>query len=294
MKKLKGWKYDLKNNVYVQNDFSIGQLDDQLGTDQHGDVKNRQNYDPNFCRWNNSFEMAQHVRFATVMTWIRSRLSYIGELEGKKRKKVLIDLGCSRSFIYRRWKGNMNFWGWPLLHYWGVDSSLKRINEGRKEFVKKKNDSLVYFVGDLNKFMKFPGKADIIICLETLEHIPEENVRNLFNTFRFNLRENGLVIMSSPNPKEEDGWVWGEESKGSHHKEYTWEEAKILFSKNRFEVVDHTGVLPYRNYHHKSSFGKLRSELVKHFPSAWINNILLLAEPDMKMKQQWLCSLRKK
>jgi len=291
MKKIKGWSYNLDEDVYVQDGFVIGDLDGELGTDKHGDVKNRNIYDPNFVRWSNTFEVAQQVRFMTVMTWVRSHLTNIAASEGKKRKKLLIDLGCSRSFIYRRWKGNMNYFSWPIIHYWGVDSSLKRINEGRVEIIKKKNDSLVYFVGDLNREMQFPGKADLLICLEVLEHIPEKNVGNLLSTIKNNLRKDGMAIISSPNPESSGSWVWGDESQHSHHKEYTWEEAKKLFEDHGLKVQDYTGVLPDRNYFRRSSFGKLRAELVKHFPAPWVNNILLLAEPSMDIKRQWICSV---
>ena len=288
MKKIKDWIWDKENKVFVQDGFELNSLDENLGTDSHGDVTSSSNYSPSNVRWWNSFEEAQQMRFRIVMTRIRSRLLYIADIEKKKRKKLMIDLGCSRSFIYRRWRKNCNFFNWPKIAYWGVDSSLKRINQGRDSYVKKRNDSIAYFVGDLGEPMFFPTKADIIVCLEILEHIPEEKACNLLKTIYDHLSDNGSVIMSSPNPPEEGEWVWGKESQQSHHKEYTFGEAKDLLIFNGFEIVYHNGVLPYRNYNHQTSFKELRKELVKSLPAPLVNSMLLLAEPDMAIKRQWI------
>ena len=108
------------------------------------------------------------------------------------------------------------------------------------------------------------------------------------------LRDDGIAIISSPNPKEKDGWVWGEESKSSHHHEYIWEEAKGLFEEFGFKILDVTGVLPDRNYFRRSKFKKERDKMAKYFPSSFVNNLFLLIEDDMDMKRQWICKIMKK
>jgi len=293
MKAIKGWKWNETKKLYVQNGFVLGELDDSLGTNKHGDVIQKESYSPNKVRFYNSFEEAQQVRFIVALHWMKSRLSDILNVEGKKRKKLILDLGCSRSFIYRRWKNNMNYFGWSLIHYWGVDSNLKRIDDGRAMFTKKKNDSVIYFLGDLSREMKFPGKADIVFCLEVLEHVPREKVYTFLNNIYNNLSDHGSAIISSPNPKEKGGFVWKDSPK-SHHYEYKWEEAKELFEDNGFEIIKVTGVLPDRNYFRESSFYKLRKRLAEHLPGPIINNILLTAEKDMSKKRQWICLLNKK
>ena len=292
MKKLRGWNWDSEKKVYLQAGFVPGELDDQLGTNKHGDVIQKESYSPNKVRVYNSFEQAQQIRFMVALHWMKSRLSDILNVEGKKRKKLILDLGCSRSFIYRRWKNNMNHFNWSQLHYWGVDSNLKRINDGRDSFVKKKNDSVVYFLGDLSKPMTFPAKADIVICLEVLEHIAKSKVSYLLNNVRNSLSDQGIAIISSPNPKKKGEFVW-KDSSDSHHYEYTFKEAKALFKKD-FKIIDHTGVLPDRNYFRESSFPNLRDKLVQYLPAPMVNNILLLAEKDMSKKRQWIFKLQKK
>ena len=293
MKEITGWEWNNEESVYVQEGFVWGKLDKELGTNKQGDVIGKSIYDPNSARWYNSFEQAQSIRFAVALHWMKSRLSEMLNVEGKKRKKLILDLGCSRSFIYRRWKNNMNFFNWPTLHYWGVDSSLKRINDGRNSFVKKKNDSVIYFLADLSSNIKFPAKADILICLEVLEHIPKSKVHTLLNNIYNALNSTGIAIISSPNPKEKGGWVWAESQK-SHHYEYIWEEAEKLLISHGFEILDVTGVLPDRNYFRESSFLPIRKRLAELLPASMINNILLLAEEDMSKKRQWITKLQKK
>lgn len=291
---LHDWEWDKKKGVYVHKYSNIKDLETSLGTDSHGDVKDRRSYDPNFSRLYNSFEQAQQIRFLVALHWMKLHFSHLlNTLEKIKRKKLVIDLGCSRSFIYRRWKNNMNHFNWPQLHYWGVDSSFKRINEGRKEFVKKKNDSVVYFLADLSQKIIFPAKADVILCLEVIEHIPPEKLHTLLYSIRKNLKKNGIVIISSPNPKSEGGWVWPD-SHLSHHYEYTWSEAEKIFKKNKFKILEVTGVLPDRNYYRRSSFKEVRDKLSQVLPPPMINNILLLIEDDMSLKRQWIVKLQKK
>lgn len=292
MKKILGWKYDESKGVYIQDRFTSGELDEDVGTNVYGDVLQKESYSPNKVRFYNSFEEAQQTRFIVCLHWIKEHFSDLLETEKVKRKKLIIDLGCSRSFVYRRWKNNMNFFNWPQIHYWGVDSNLKRINDGRNSIEKKKNDSLIYFLGDLSEKMVFPAKADVIVCMEVLEHLPVSKARNILNNIYKALKSSGIAIISSPNPKNKGEFVW-KDSQKSHFYEYTFEEAEKLFEDNGFSVIDKTGVLPDREYYKQTSFPELREKLIRYLPPPIVNNFLLLAEEDIRMKRQWICKLKK-
>jgi SAM-dependent methyltransferase len=292
MKKIEGWNWSEKEKIYIQDGFKIGDLDNDIGTNCHGDVISKNSYSVEKIRFYNTFEEAQYFRFLVCLSWMKDHFSFLLEEEGEKRKKLVIDLGCSRSFIYRMWRNNMNFFNWPQISYWGMDSNIKRINDGRSSFIPKKNDSVIYFLGDLSNETKFPSKADVIVCLEVLEHLPKKKAHTLLNNAKKNLKSSGIIIMSSPNPPEKGGFVWKDSSK-SHFYEYIFDEAKELFIENGLKIIDHTGVLPDRNYNKSCSNPSLRKRLSELVPNSIVNNFLLLAEEDMSKKRQWICKLRK-
>lgn len=291
MKKIKGWEWNETASLYIQEGLDLSK-GIGLGTDKHGDVINKNIYNPRHSRLYNSFEQAQVFRFQIAVNWAKIHFQDLEKKEEKKRMKVVTDFGCSRSFWYQYWRYQGNYFGWPLIYYQGVDINLKRIQEGRESFVPKKNDRLVYFLGNLSSQIKMPNLADVIICLEVIEHIDPEKVHTLLNTLYNGLKSTGLLILSSPNPKKIGTWVW-ENSPQSHHYEYTFSETKDLLKKSGFKIVDHTGVLPDRNYFKSSSFPKLRKRLCEIMPAPLVNNFLLLAEKDIQKKRQWILKAKK-
>lgn len=292
MKKLNKWIWNEEEKLYVQEGFHPEELVNTLGANKFGDVLSRLSYSPISVRWNNTFEEAQQMRFMVCLHWIKSRLSYLLNVEGKKRKKLIIDLGCSRSIVYQRWRNNMSHFNCPQIYYWGFDSHLERIQQGRTLFKKKKNDSVVYFLGDILKEVRFPARADVIVAMEILEHLPPDKAGNLFKNIRRNLKKTGVAIVSSPNPAEKDSFVWADSEKG-HHKEYPWFQAKEMMVNHGFEIIDRVGVLPVRNYFRRTSFPEIRKELVKHLPSSFVNPILLLAEDNMSLNKEWISLIRR-
>lgn len=284
-----GWEYEKIDDIWIHESFKDHKLG--VGDDLHGDVTGKMTYDPSKSRLFNSFEVAQVTRFQIAVNWMRMHFQDLQKTERKKRSKIVIDLGCSRSYLYGTWKNRGNYFGWPLLEYMGIDSNLKRIEDGRDMFPPKKNDRVVYGLADLGSEISLP-KSDIIVCMELLEHLPREKAIYLIYTIRKSLKSSGIAIISSPNPSPGE-WVWGEESKVSHQYEYPWEEACFLFEKSGFKILDRVQVLPDRNYRRDTSFPKLRNRLSKILPPPIINSVLLLAEKNMTLGKQWICKISK-
>jgi len=287
------WELIPVGDVHLVRGSNLNDLKIGLGTDRHGDVLGRDIYNPRHARLFNSFEQAQIMRFLVGITWAREHFQELEKKEGKKRRKVVTDLGCSRSFWYQYWKFQANYFGWPLLLYQGVDINFDRIDQGRKMFIKKKNDILEYFLVDLSSRFTLPKKADFLVCMEVLEHVEKTKVHTLLNSIHKNLKRSGIAIISSPNPLNEGGWVWKDSGK-SHHYEYTFAQAKSLLEENGFEIINHTGVLPDRNYFKTSKFPKIRKKLATFLPAPMVNNILVMLESDVSKRRQWIIKAKKK
>ena len=285
------WEWDDRRKVFVQKGFKVESLDYEKGSDKFGDVIPKKSYSPLTVRWNNTFEMAQQFRFIIALSWIKNHFTKIHK--NSKRRKTIIDFGCSRSVVYQRWRNNMNYFNCPKIYYCGFDSNFKRISQGRELYAKKKNDKVEYFLGNMASPLSFPVKADVIVAMEILEHLDPERVDIFFKNIYNNLRKDGIGIISSPNPKQGEDWTWSDSSKG-HWKEYSWDIASNLIKDNGFTVLDRIGVLPSRNYFKKTSFPKLRKRLVEHLPSSFVNPILMFAEKDMSMNREWICKVVKR
>jgi len=284
--KIKNWDWDNSKRLYVRRGFT-DDVESKIG--KHGDVVQKEMYNPRKVRWYNSFEMAQQIRFMICLEWIRQHFQDLARKE--KKKRLIIDLGCSRSFVYQFWRHNCNYFGWPQIHYWGVDANYKRIEEGRNMFVKKKNDRVVYFLADLACPLRFPAKADVVVCMEVIEHLPPRKVLYLLNNVKNALNSTGIAIISSPNPESKGEWVW-ENSEESHHYEYTWKEARKIFENNGLVILDRTGVLPYRNYR-STTTNPYRNQIANYLPAPLVNNVLLTGEVNMYKKKMWICKVKK-
>jgi SAM-dependent methyltransferase len=104
----------------------------------------------------------------------------------------VLDIGCKHAFLcdYLEERG-MN------CDYYGLDISEKVI-----ESVKHKKGT--FQTCDIMKGLPFDdGKFDYIFCLEVLEHI--ENPTFLLNQFNRVLNDDGVLLLSVPNPYEWTG-----------------------------------------------------------------------------------------
>jgi len=101
----------------------------------------------------------------------------------------VLDIGCKHAFLcdYLAEKG-MN------CDYYGLDISGKVI-----ESVKHKKGT--FQTCDIMKGLPFgDGQFDYIFCLEVLEHV--ENPTFLLNQFERVLKDDGMLLLSVPNPYE--------------------------------------------------------------------------------------------
>jgi len=281
------FNFSKAEDLYVQEEFT-GAEDSKAG--KTGDVPSPAMYDPRKVRWFSGFEFAQQVRYMVVLNWIKK---YFDELSKRNRKgRLVLDLGCSYSFLYNFWRSNGNYFNWPRVHYHGVDANLKRIQKGRESFVKKKRDLLTYYLADITKPLVFKDKMDVIVCMETLEHIHKEKAFELISNIKRNLKKTGIVIMSSPNPLKEKGekFVWKDSEKG-HIYEWSFDEAGSFFGDLGLRMDEVCGILPRREFKRETKFDAVRDSLANYLPLTIVNSFLCVGD-NVNLSKQWMMMLK--
>jgi len=248
-------------------------------------------HNPRKMRWFSPWDISQMLRFMIALNWTKNYFLSLKE----KRIMTIIDFGCSWSQFYAYWRYNCNYFGWPKISYHGVDGNKKRLIGGRKNIIPKRNDRFNHYLANLTKPIKMPYKGDVIVCLETIEHIEREKVPFLFDNIKRNLKNNGIVILSSPNLKRKEGeeWVWKNESCGSHKYEWSFEEIIPLVESNGFKVAKRCGITPRREYKSRSSYSDIIKNMASLFPTSIINSMFVTVE-DMNLSKMWMMLLQKR
>ena len=152
-------------------------------------------------------------------------------------KKVVLDIASGDGYGSEILSRN-------ALKVFGVDISENTILNAHQIY---KKNNLEFFVGDVLDIPVQDNSIDIITCFETLEHVDEHE--KVFQEFKRVLKNNGLLIISSPNKKyysDESGY------QNQYHK-------KELY-KNEFE-----GLI---QYHFKYTYLYKQSTVLASFISS--------------------------
>jgi ubiquinone/menaquinone biosynthesis C-methylase UbiE len=102
---------------------------------------------------------------------------------------VSLDVGCAEGY-YTEWLGKFS------QYAVGVDISGGYLRWA-KSFIKKFNITNVDFVQTDAQFLPFrEGSIDLVVCFETLEHIP--NMKGVVRGISKVLKDDGIFICSTP------------------------------------------------------------------------------------------------
>lgn len=137
--------------------------------------------------------------------------------------KSYLDVGCGDGKLIDCIKANNKG---QIEYMCGCDLSEKAIG-----FARAFNPDIDFIAGD---FANIERTFDCITCIETLEHIPDENMEHFIKTLFNKLNRGGILIITVPtvckpvSPK--------------HYRHYTWESLKQELDNsisNNYEVVEY-------------------------------------------------------
>lgn len=178
------------------------------------------------------WDMANLFRYATACNELYG-LRY-PEIE---RSLNVLDLGCSLATFYTFWVSSYSSPGRPRLNYTGLEVRSDIVKKATILYEEKTSVNIHQFdamTQHLTEFNKV--KYEMILLQEVLEHIGIPSVKSILKDSSEMLTDNGIVVISSPNPHKHEG------------QEFTWPENHLYeFSlKEMLDEVDIAGLRPYQ------------------------------------------------
>jgi len=196
---------------------------------------------------NRVLRVGQGTAHKTTQLW-GTVFRFYNFLQYVKRNSLnVLDLGCDDAFVRRMIHSGTYVSG---TRYIGVDI--------KKAFLEKASDNMptcntpaLFVCHDLYQGLPFiqDDSADIILCMELLEHLEEAQGLALLKDLYRTLRTNGVLYLTMPNHDPSYWYVWKkyrEHGYPWHHREYTLKEFLKLAKKLGFTVVRYYGNLANR------------------------------------------------
>lgn len=223
-------------------------------------------------------------KLSMTSTWVLSNLIRFSSVAGTilshgKNPTRILDLGCSSGTFLTFWYRNYQAPGKLALDYTGIEVVAKSYNDARERHPKHK-----FINADLVKTRvsdHIKEKLDIVLALEVLEHVGQEAVDRVLEDAHELLDDDGLIIVSSPNPKKHLGqqFMWID----NHVYEFSLDEMEELLTRHGFEVTEVFGwlcdaALMKRTI--KGSEDMKIFESLKHISTAFAYAVLSHMHPD--------------
>lgn len=160
---------------------------------------------------------------------------YMIAKEFVKDKKIL-DIACGEGY------GSFLLHQWGALKVTGVDISADAIQNAQMNF----SQTGIEFICSNAQNIVFEEKYDVIISLETIEHVNDES--QYLNVLKNALTDDGILIVSCPN----DHWYYNENESNEYHlRKYTFDDF-VLSSESVLGKAKHwllgTNVFGYGNF----------------------------------------------
>lgn len=180
----------------------------------------------------------QQNLYGNPSDWIHHRIRNLSIrlikniLKEIKNARVL-DIGCAEGLYLREISA---FMGRGV----GIDIAENKITRAKKKSRKHKN--LEFVSGDFLSYKFGKKKFNLIISVETLEHVPY--IEKVLKKINWALKERGFFIVSVPTDKEMLFYKYkGDWKKASGHL-YNWSKFEFarLLKKNGFTIIKSRGV----------------------------------------------------
>jgi 2-polyprenyl-3-methyl-5-hydroxy-6-metoxy-1,4-benzoquinol methylase len=183
----------------------------------------------------------------------------------KKKLKSLIDVGCGvgtkLEFIHKKI---------PTLLITGIDQ------ESAINYCKKKYPFGKWIVDNFeNPNNKI--KADLIICSDVIEHLLNPN--NLLNYLKKSIKNEGYIIISTPERDKLRGKKCNISPNKYHIREWNYREIENYLKNSGFEIIEHKIQLPIKFNFNKLFFKQLKYSLINFLP-LFNNQVLLLKKKN--------------
>ncbi len=105
--------------------------------------------------------------------------------------KVVLDIACGEGYGSDMLANN-------AVKVYGIDISEEAVENAKKTY---KKDNLEFIQGSVEKIPLEDNSVDVIVSFETIEHVDEIMQHNFLKEIKRVLKEDGLLIMSSPDKK---------------------------------------------------------------------------------------------
>lgn len=195
--------------------------------------------------FHSGWDLANLFRYSVVA----NRLVHVKRKSAEDIVKVL-DVGSSAANFYTFWLTSYANPGRPRVDYTGLEVREEQVKKAAELFpgIKKSVNSCKVLQRDVikNPLSVNDGQFDVIVMQEILEHLPKNIVTQSIKASYDMLKPDGTVIISSPNPKKDEGkyFVWED----SHVYEWSmWEMLKEITDAG-FVAIDIKGWLGKARY----------------------------------------------
>jgi SAM-dependent methyltransferase len=216
------------------------------------------------------------IRFGNLMACL-AELSY----QITDRPIEVLELGCNTGRAYEAMDARFR------VNYRGVDLDEEVIAIARQRYAGRNNCTFLLADAADPQFVE-PGSADIVVALETLEHIPEATVVRIVENVAGVIRPR-LFIVSVPIEIGPAIWVkyLGSKLMGYRRsRTYTWRDAfwAGLYNLNRVPThgVQHRGFNWYwleQTVRHNAQLRESRSMPFRWLPKWLAPSVMFIAEP---------------
>lgn len=239
--------------------------------------------------YSNPYEKAQNFNFLT--RWLHGfRYRQIFQLMEKLSREKgdtpirIYEIGSAYGRLFDMLNARFK------IEYTGIELYIGLYDESVRRYGKFSNASFIHGSALDDENLKGVEEADIVIALETLEHIPDDDVVTLLKKLKTRLR--GIFVCSVPveiGPSIALKNIGSAMAGYSRHNEYTWKETFYAFTFQLDRLPPHdTG---HKGFDWRKLVKNIRSELkikkIRRFPAnllpAWFaSSIFLIAEPGNK------------
>ncbi len=178
-----------------------------------------------------------------------------------KKGDAVLDIGCGDGFM-------TNVLSESCKHVVGVDSSQTGISLANSLVDASKAD---FILGSVNNLPFKENTFDVITLFEVIEHIPVTSLKDVIKEIKKVLKEGGVLIVTTPNPRNLRNRILGKSMvSAKHEKEYN--QAELLELLKDFLKVELSGIylpLPPISFLYKPRYRfiwQILFPLAKYYP----------------------------